>query len=158
MSWGVEIDVYPQNVSPVLSHDILWSGRHFDADLWWVDEVGSEIIDCESVLEWTISACGFIREMAMHDSEDDLCSSDDEEEGSMQCHGMAGQVGSECGDMTYGTGNYVNRMWDGNSDVDVNPSIGSDMTMTPCVNSIVSVTVNPGVKSNVRVPPALAVM
>ena len=148
---GVEIYVYPQNVSPVLSRDILWSGRH--ADLWWVDEVDSEIIDCESVLEGTISACEPTWELAMHDSEDDLCSSDDEEEGSMLCHRMAGHVGSEWGDMTYGFGSDINRMWDGNSDVDVNPSIGSDMTMTPCVNSIVSVPVNPGVNSNVRGTP-----
>ena len=118
-----------------------------------VDEVGSEIIDCESELEGTISACGFIRELAMHDNEDDLCSSDDEEEGSKLCHGMAVQVGSKCGDMTYGLGNEVNRVWDGDSDVDVKLSIGSDMTMTHCVNSNVSVTVNPGVKSNMRVPP-----
>ena len=51
-------------------------------------------------------------------------------------------------------------IWDGNSNVDVNPSNGSDTAMTPCVNSILSVTVNPSVNSNVRgpLPPTLAVM
>ena len=89
MSLGVKIDGCPQNVSAVLSRDILWSGHHFEVDLWWVDEVDSEIMDCESKLEGTISACGPIWELAMHDREDDLCSSDDEKEVSMLCHGMA---------------------------------------------------------------------